>query len=218
MLFHCLKDSRCEPVTCADIARLSELHFQVVSRRPDLNLTQANQKVGSISEQVMIRHFEGSGWQQIRGQVGRTGIDGLLIKRNSVGIVREVLVAESKYNTSKLQSTSHGQQMSHDWALRKLAQLRAQQSEDATYRQVESLIQQGYYRARLWTMQVENGEIRSELQRIRSDADEVKLLDDPGTRVPVPPELIGISAPNDSFEKAIVAACMEELGKLGVPR
>ena len=35
--------------------------------------------------------------QRIEGQVGRSGIDGLFVKRNADGVVREVLAVESKY-------------------------------------------------------------------------------------------------------------------------
>jgi hypothetical protein len=215
-LLHCLKDPRCEPLACADIARLSELHREVVLRQPAKNLTQANQAVGHIGEQVMIRHFESTGWQRIEGQVGRSGVDGLFVKRSADGVAREVLAVESKYNTGTLQPTNHGQQMSRDWVGRKLAQLRERQPDDATYRQVEGLIERGFYRASLWTLRVNKGEIRIELQRVRSGSDKVDdLLADPGTRVLVPPEVIRISAPKDGFEKTIVAAYEEELGKLG---
>ncbi|MBK6851956.1 MAG: hypothetical protein IPG93_10120 [Burkholderiales bacterium] len=219
LLLICAKDPSCEPLPCVDIARLSELHREVMLRRPGSNLAQANQKVGAVSEQVMVRHFESSGWQRIEGQIGRNGIDGLFEKRNGEGVVREVLVVESKYNTSTLKPTNFGQQMSRDWVEKKLLHLRERQPDDATYRQVEKLIVGGYYRARLWTMRVDSGELRIELLRVRSASDKVdNLIEDPGTRVLVPPEVIRLSAPRDSFEKTIVAAYKEELANLGAWR
>jgi hypothetical protein len=69
LLLRCLKEPKCDPMACADIARLSDLHREVVLRRPASNLGQVNQAVGEISERVMVRHFESTGWMQIQGQV-----------------------------------------------------------------------------------------------------------------------------------------------------
>ncbi len=216
LLLRCLKEPKCEPMACADIARLSDLHREVVLRRPASNLGQVNQAVGDISERVMVRHFESTGWTQIQGQVGRSGIDGLFVKRNAEGAVREVLAVESKYNTSALQPTNHGQQMSREWMAKKLRNLRDQQPDEATYRRVEELVGRGYYRARLWTMRMERGEIQISLQRIRSASEKVdELIEDPGTRVSVPPSAIRISAPGSSFEKTIVDAYQQALRSLG---
>jgi hypothetical protein len=215
LLLRCLKEPRCEPLVCADVARLSDLHREVVLRRPASNLGQVNQAVGDISEQVMVRHFESTGWTQITGQVGRSGIDGLFVKRNAEGAVREVLAVESKYNTSALQPTNHGQQMSREWLEKKLSNLRERQPDEATYRRVEALVGAGYYRARLWTMRVEKGEIQIELQRVRSASDKVdELLEDPGTRVSVPPSVIRIATPTNSFERTIVDAYQQALRSL----
>ncbi len=216
LLLRCLKEPKCEPMACADIARLSDLHREVVLRRPASNLGQVNQAVGDISERVMVRHFESTGWTQIQGQVGRSGIDGLFVKRNADGAVREVLAVESKYNTSALQPTNHGQQMSREWMEKKLRNLRDQQPDEDTYRRVEELVGRGYYRARLWTMRVEKGEIQISLQRIRSASDKVdELIEDHGTRVSVPPSAIRISTPGNSFEKTIVDAYQQALRSLG---
>ena len=216
LLLRCLKEPKCEPLACADIARLSDLHREVLLRQPARNLTQVNQAVGDISEQVMIRHFESTGWTRIEGQVGRSGIDGLFVKRNADGVVREVLAVESKYNTSALQPTNHGQQMSREWVAKKLQNLRERQPDEATYRNVEELFNGGYYRARLWTMRVDKGEIQINLQRVRSASDKVdELIGDPGTRVSVPPEVIRISAPKNSFEKTIADAYQQALRGLG---
>ena len=216
LLLRCLKEPKCEPLACADIARLSDLHREVLLRQPARNLTQVNQAVGDISEQVMIRHFESTGWTRIEGQVGRSGIDGLFVKRNADGVVREVLAVESKYNTSALQPTNHGQQMSREWVAKKLQNLRERQPDEATYRNVEELVNGGYYRARLWTMRVDKGEIQINLQRVRSASDKVdELIGDPGTRVSVPPEVIRISAPKNSFEKTIADAYQQALRGLG---
>lgn len=213
LLLRCLKSPVCDPSICASIAGRSELHAEVLLRRPDLNLTQANQAVGSISEQVMIRHFEESGWTRIEGQIGRTGIDGLFIKRRG-DAVQEVLIVESKYNTGTLQPTDHGLQMSRDWALRKLTELRGKHPDNPTYPQIATYIQQGFYRARLWNMKVDNGVMKIDLQRVHSKGSDVDLLDDPGTRIAVPPKIIRLSAPENDFERALVRQYRQALEKL----
>ena len=130
--------------------------------------------------------------------------------------MREVLAVESKYNTSALQPTNHGQQMSREWLEKKLRNLRERQPDEATYRRVEELVSAGYYRARLWTMRVERGEIQIDLQRIRSASDKVDaLIEDPGTRVSVPPSAIRVAAPTNSFETTIVEAYQSALRSLG---
>lgn len=218
LLLQCLKEPRCDPDKIADIAMLSDLHREVVLRRPASNLTQVNHVVGEISELVMLRYFESTGWTKIEGQVGRSGIDGLFVKRNTRGVVREVMIVESKYNTSALQTTNHGQQMSRDWLQKKLSNLRQHQPDESTYRRVEELLSAGYYRARLWTMRVEEGEIRINFQRVRSSSDRVdELIEDPGTRVAVPPSTIRLSSPANKFEKTIADAYVHALQRLELP-
>ncbi len=56
---------------------------------------------GHAAECVMHKFYTNSGWTQIEGEIGRNGIDGLYYKKKK-GTIREVLVAESKWNTSKL--------------------------------------------------------------------------------------------------------------------
>ncbi len=65
-------------------------------------------------------------------------------------------------------------------------------------------------------MRVDKGEIQITLQRVRSASNRVdELIDDPGIRVSVPPEVIRISAPKDSFEKTIADAYKQALRALG---
>ena len=215
LLLRCLQSPACDPDSCGAIAALSELHAQVLLRRPSLNLTQVNQAVGSISEQVMLRHFEASGWAPIEGQVGRTGIDGFFIKRDEHGTVRDVLFIESKYNTGALQPTNHGMQMSRDWLLKKLSDLRAKHPDDPVYPQVERYVAEGVYRARLWNMKVEGGALNIELQRVHSKAGDVALTADDGAYVVAPPRSISLTEPKNDFERALVRELNQALDKLG---
>jgi len=217
LLLQCLKSPACDPSLCADVASRSDLHREVALRRPDFNLAQANQAAGAITEMVMIRFFEASGWTKVDGQVGRTGIDGLFVKRNTDGPVREVLIVESKYNTGVLQPTNHGPQMSWDWAKRKLAELILQNPNDPTYPQIAFLIENRDYRARLWNMKIEDGRLRINLQRVHSKGGDVDIEDGPSDGIPNPPPKIDVGAPQGSFEKTLVEEYKRALEKLAPP-
>lgn len=215
LLLRCLQSTTCDPSTCSGVAVLSELHAQVLLRRPDFDLTHTNQAVGSISEQVMIRHFQTTGWTRVEGQVGRTGMDGLFIKRNDDGKVRDVLIVESKYNTGTLQPTNHGMQMSREWLLKKLTELRKRFPDDSVYPEIEDYVDRGWYRARLWSMKLESSSMRIELQKVHSKGSDVDLLDDDGARVAAPPNSISLTQPRSGFERALVDQLRWELDKLG---
>jgi hypothetical protein len=214
LLLHCLKAPQCKPAATVDIASRSDLHREVMIRKPTLELTNANHAVGEINERVMRRFFEESGWQRIEGQVGRSGVDGLFVKVNDAGEVRGVLVVEAKYNTGALASTNHGMQMSRDWLTEKLRVLRQSHPEDAIYRQVEERIDRGYYRARMWHLRVDSGQIHINQLKVRSTDDKVELLDEVSVQTPRPPSRISIARPEGDRERAIVAAYLQELDRI----
>ena len=56
---------------------------------------------GYSTECVKHNFYTSAGWIQIEGEIGRNGIDGLYYKKKN-GVIREVLVAESKWSKSKL--------------------------------------------------------------------------------------------------------------------
>lgn len=217
LLLKCLQVQTCQPIECSRIAHVSELHAEVLLRRPDLDPIQANHAVGAISEKVMRTYFENSGWIRIEGEIGRTGIDGLFVKRKADGMIREVLLVESKYNTSTLSPTNHGQQMSRDWALRKLEELRLKHPNHSDYEQSERLIERGFYRARLWTMRFSSNRIEIDLQRVHSKDANINLLDDPGNRIAPPPQVIHISHPVNYLERTLVRAYNNALDEVGPP-
>ena len=70
----------------------------MVTRNPALGKVQVNHAVGTINESLMDRFYTSSGWKSVSGQVGRTGIDGFLMKMDDSGVVRDLLIVESKYN------------------------------------------------------------------------------------------------------------------------
>lgn len=90
---------------------------------PSLNykdIQQLNKFNGDVTEGVMSNYFKSSSWTQIEGEVGVNGIDGLFIKRDKNGNIKDLLFVESKYNNSQLghinknDPTKKARQMSKD--------------------------------------------------------------------------------------------------------
>ena len=108
---------------------------------------------GASAECVMHYFYTSTGWTQIEGEVGRNGIDGLYYKKKK-GIVKEVLVAESKWNKSKLGKSGKNKlikQMSQEWVLNTLQRLQKYKPLPE-YSSIVKLVQKGQYRARLFRM------------------------------------------------------------------
>ena len=108
---------------------------------------------GYAAECVMHSFFAQSGWKRVEGEVGRNGIDGLYYKAKN-GRIIEVLVAESKWNKSRLGHSGKNRllrQMSQEWVLKTLERLKKYRPNEA-YSAIERLIRQGQYRARLFRL------------------------------------------------------------------
>ncbi len=108
---------------------------------------------GYSAECVMHKFYTDTGWIQIEGEVGRNGIDGLYYKKKN-GVIREVLVAESKWNKSRLGKSGKNKlikQMSKDWVLRTLKRLQKYRP-SPEYATIKKLVQYDQYRARLFRM------------------------------------------------------------------
>lgn len=66
------------------------------------DIQQLNKFNGDVTEGVMSSYFKNSGWGQIDGEIGVNGIDGLFIKKDRQGNIKDVMFVESKYNKSQL--------------------------------------------------------------------------------------------------------------------
>lgn len=75
---------------------------------------------GPLGESYMDTYFLQQGWEKLEGEVGRNGIDGLYVRRGKNGEILKVMVAESKFGSSKLKMACSAPQMSHAWSLCKL--------------------------------------------------------------------------------------------------
>jgi hypothetical protein len=108
---------------------------------------------GASAECVMHYFYANSGWIRIEGEVGRNGIDGLYYKKKK-GVIREVLVSESKWNKAKLGRSGKDKlvrQMSQEWILRTLERLQKYRPQPE-YATIRKLVDEGQYRARLFKM------------------------------------------------------------------
>ena len=219
LLFSCLRVARCRPLQFADDAAVSPLHREILLRSPELTRPQVNQLAGSIAEHLMDDFFVSSGWTKVNGQVGRQGIDGLYLKIGN-GVVKDVLIVESKYNGSLLKDTNHGRQMSPNWLTQKLKELQTAEPANEIYPQVAQYIGSGSYRALVWSLKVKDKSIVYEISRVKGKGDSVNLSPaspsyvDPKSKPVVIREIV-VGRPKDSFERRLVAEYRAELDAVG---
>lgn len=177
--------------------------------RPDNILTdnmiqgRLNIVNGYSAECVMHKFYSNSDWIQIEGEVGRNGIDGLYYKKKD-GVIREVLIAESKWNKSKLSKSGKHKllkQMSQKWVLRTLDRLQKYQSLPE-YSTIKKFVQHDQYRARLFRMFPKgNDEIQIHIFEIKnkgSNSYDIKILN---KLYP-----IKMTKPKNTFQKGILEA------------
>lgn len=109
--------------TLAVVSNNKDVIIKNAKLAPNLDyqdIQQLNKYNGDVTEGVMKNYFKNSGWTQIEGEIGVNGIDGLFIKRDQNGDIKELLFAESKYNNSQLgyidknDHTKKARQMSKD--------------------------------------------------------------------------------------------------------
>ena len=158
---------------------------------------------GFSAECVMDYFYTNSQWKKIEGEVGRNGLDGLYIKKEK-GIIRDVLVAESKWNTSKLGKSGKNKltkQMSQKWVLRSLSRLK-KFGTIKDYETIKRFVEHNQYRARLFKLlPIGNHSIQIKLYKIKNKGFNAYDIFSENDLKP-----IVLSAPKNSFEKNIVKA------------
>lgn len=158
---------------------------------------------GASSECVMHQFYTQSGWVQIEGEIGRNGIDGLYYKKKN-GVIKEVLVAESKWNTSRLGRSGKNKavkQMSQEWVLRTMNKL-IKKMPSNIYSTLKQFIKNDQYRARLFRLKPKsNNTIQISIYKIKNKG--LKAFDEIKDRQ-LPP--ISVASPRNSFEQRIVKA------------
>jgi hypothetical protein len=158
---------------------------------------------GASAECVMHQFYTKSGWVQVEGEIGRNGIDGLYYKKKN-GVIKDVLVAESKWNTSRLGRSGKNKavmQMSKEWVLRTMNKL-IRKMPSSTYTTLKRFIENDQYRARLFRLKPKsNNTIQISIYKIKNKG--LKAFDEIKERE-LPP--IVITSPKNSFEKRIIEA------------
>ena len=158
---------------------------------------------GYASECMMNQFYTSTGWIKIEGEVGRNGIDGLYYKKKN-GQIREVLVSESKWNTSRLGRSGKNKmvkQMSQHWVLRAMDKLERHKPLPQ-YSRIKKLIEHDQYRARLFkVIPVKEESIRIDIYKLKNKGEnhfetfvESKL------------KPINLKDPKNSFEKNMLDA------------
>ena len=158
---------------------------------------------GASAECVMHKFYTQSGWVQVEGEIGRNGIDGLYYKKKN-GVFKDVLVAESKWNTSRLGFSGKGKtvkQMSQEWVLRTMNKL-IHKIPSKTYTTLKRFIKNNQYRARLFRLKPKsNNTIQISIYKIKNKG--LKVFSEIKDRQLAP---ISITRPKNSFEKRMVKA------------
>ena len=158
---------------------------------------------GASAECVMHQFYTKSGWVQVKGEIGRSGIDGLYYKKKN-GVIKDVLVAESKWNTSRLGRSGKNKavkQMSQEWVLRTMNKL-IKKMPSKTYTTLKRFIENNQYRARLFRLKPKfHNTIQISIYKIKNKG--LKAFDEIKDRQ-LPP--ISIISPRNSFEQRMVKA------------
>jgi len=158
---------------------------------------------GASAECVMHQFYTQSGWTQVEGEIGRNGIDGLYYKKKN-GVIKDVLVAESKWNTSRLGHSGKNKaimQMSQEWVLRTMNKL-IHKMPSNIYSTLKRFIEHDQYRARLFRLKPKsNNSIQISIYKIKNKG--LKAFDEIKDRQ-LPP--ISITSPKNSFEQCMVKA------------
>lgn len=181
------------------------LKERIEEKLPETPKWEIDKIKGDISEKTMDEYFKKTGWEKTEGEVGCNGIDGLYVKRDKDRNITDILVVESKYNTSKLGDTLNGKQMSKEWVEAKLDELQKKDSENSDYTQIKEKVSNGDYRARIWRMKETDGNLQIEISKVDSSGNEVTqtaLKGNENYKVNKIPG-IDLNNPKSAFEKKI---------------
>jgi len=158
---------------------------------------------GASTECMMHQFYVQSGWVQVEGAIGRNGIDGLYYKKKN-DVIKDVLVAESKWNTSRLGKSGKNKsvkQMSREWVLRTMNKL-TKKMPSKIYTSIKRFVVNDQYRARLFRVKPKKGnKIQISIYKIKNRG--LKAFDEIKDTQLNP---IDINNPKNSFEKRMIRA------------
>lgn len=195
-----MKFSKLLPLTLTFLAALV-YSCSAHSLKPDPKVRQHLNLINGYATECMMDRFlrYRDNWQRVDGEHGRNGIDGLYIKQKN-HTIHALLVAESKYNRSRLGFTRKGnvRQMSKRWVAAKIATLKRYHEQPLNYNRLLHLVETGNYRARLFHLKPHtDNTLTIRLYDIRSDDNSVQKV--PTSRIE-----IDFSSPKNRFEKDMI--------------
>jgi hypothetical protein len=181
ILKKCLLNSKCDPVKYGKLLKKysnNYIYYRLLLKHPEFNEANLLKAAGNVSEYVMNKYFTKNGWTKIEGEIGLNGIDGLFVKLDKNGNIKDVLFVESKYNMSKLGTTKAGKQMSKEWLINNLKKLKNHPNNinnKHIYENLITLVKNDNYRSRLWQFEAKSDKIKISIKKITSSDDKVKV-------------------------------------------
>lgn len=209
VLLTCLKRPKCDlGNTLKLLEGKSELHKKVYIQSPTENIQQLNKKVGNITESIMHKGYEASGWERIPSEIGGKGIDGMYVKRNRQNNIVDVLFAESKYGSSPLGETRAGRQMSHIWIKENVLKNIEKNPGNEDYQTIKKFVDARSYRAQVFNMSVKDNKMNINVSRVHSKDGNVKLellnKNEDAVQSFSRNQVIDIFNPSNSYQKNLV--------------
>ena len=161
---------------------------------------------GDSTEYLMHKVFKQNGWQQIQGEVGSNGIDGLYIKKNINGTITNVMFGEAKYNKATLGNSLCGKQMSKKCLNSQIDNLIKKYPNDKQYTQIKQHLNNGSYRARIFQLKINGNFLIPEIKSINHNGDinvqKTKLIGNQNYKINN--MRIDINNPQNSFETRFI--------------
>jgi len=217
-LYLCLKDKSCNPLNFATKAN-SWLYQQIIRRYPNISSKKELEKIsGYFSERFTVKIFEKSGWKCINGKYhGENGFDGLCIKTNWFGKIKDVLILESKAEDSILGYAKCGKQMSKACVVSILEVLRQNYDREKNwfqkllgkneYQEILELVKEGKYRRRLVRVRSTQYGLRIEISKIEDNGSmDIKKIKENIIDV----NLVEPLTKQDKYFKSIAEEALEE--------
>ncbi len=219
-LAKCLKTKGCNPYKFyKEVYNKPPLYKYIYLKYPNISNTLLIQKVGQVNEKIMDKYFQKSGWKKIEGEVGRNGVDGLYIKYDENGNIKDVMLVEAKYNKSTINRTVDGSmQMSKEWSIKKIDELIKKYPDNKEYKIIKEKLLNRDYRARLWRMKEEDNKLIIDLKKILPEGKNIKIEPLKGgekTKINYKDNfIIDINNPKTPFQKEVLEWYKEAINEI----
>jgi len=185
------------------VTLISILFLSILNGKPTENQIQGRLNIinGASAECVMHYFYKKDNWVQLEGEIGRNGIDGLYYKKKKE-VIKEILVAESKWNKAKLSKSGKNKtikQMSQEWIIKTMKKLESKYP-NPIYSKLKKLIENDQYRARLFNLKpLSKNRIQISIYKIKNKGSKTIEIGEPNKL-----DAIDINSPKNSFETGVV--------------